>query len=130
MLDRLYRIDGNHSLHCQVGLAITLKRTWAFATEDVNVAPGVQSAKPLAAKPAKKIPADAPRPAPRAALSPMPADRRAEIASRFARHQDMLEDLIAAAMNDAVRKAEALTQEKMSGFTSGMGLLAGFKLQF
>ncbi|BBP01601.1 YbaB/EbfC family nucleoid-associated protein [Sulfuriferula nivalis] len=44
--------------------------------------------------------------------------------------KDMLEDLIAAAMNDAVRKAEALTQEKMSGFTAGMNLPAGFKLPF
>ncbi len=44
--------------------------------------------------------------------------------------KDMLEDLVAAAMNDAVRKAEALTQEKMGGFTSGMGLPAGFKLPF
>lgn len=44
--------------------------------------------------------------------------------------KDMLEDLIAAAMNDAVRKAEALTQEKMSGFTAGMNLPAGLKLPF
>ncbi|NOT18250.1 MAG: YbaB/EbfC family nucleoid-associated protein [Sulfuriferula sp.] len=44
--------------------------------------------------------------------------------------KDMLEDLIAAAMNDAVRKAEALTQEKMGGFTAGMNLPAGFKLPF
>jgi nucleoid-associated protein EbfC len=44
--------------------------------------------------------------------------------------KDMLEDLVAAAVNDAVRKAEALTQEKMGGFTSGMGLPAGFKLPF
>lgn len=44
--------------------------------------------------------------------------------------KDMLEDLIAAAMNDAVRKAEALTQERMSGFTAGMNLPAGFKLPF
>ncbi len=51
-------------------------------------------------------------------------------ASLMSDDKDMLEDLIAAAMNDAVRKAEALTQEKMSGFTAGMNLPAGFKLPF
>ena len=50
--------------------------------------------------------------------------------SLLADDKDMLEDLVAAAMNDAVRRAEALTQEKMGGFTSGMGLPAGFKLPF
>jgi nucleoid-associated protein EbfC len=50
--------------------------------------------------------------------------------SLLADDKDMLEDLVAAAVNDAVRKAEALTQEKMGGFTSGMGLPAGFKLPF
>lgn len=44
--------------------------------------------------------------------------------------KEMLEDLVAAAMNDAVRKAEATTQEKMGGFTAGMGLPPGFKLPF
>jgi len=44
--------------------------------------------------------------------------------------KDMLEDLIAAAMNDAVRKAEATTQEKMAGFTAGLNLPPGFKLPF
>jgi nucleoid-associated protein EbfC len=44
--------------------------------------------------------------------------------------KDMLEDLIAAAMNDAVRRAEATTQEKMSGIAGGMGLPPGFKLPF
>jgi nucleoid-associated protein EbfC len=44
--------------------------------------------------------------------------------------KDMLEDLIAAAFNDAVRKAEAVTQEKMGGFTAGMGLPPGLKLPF
>ena len=36
--------------------------------------------------------------------------------------KDMLEDLIAAAVNDAVRRVETLTQEKMGGLTSGFGL--------
>lgn len=50
--------------------------------------------------------------------------------SLLADDKEMLEDLVAAAMNDAVRKAEATTQEKMGGFTSGMGLPPGFKLPF
>ena len=44
--------------------------------------------------------------------------------------KEMLEDLLAAAVNDAVRKVEATTQEKMGGFTSGMGLPPGFKMPF
>src|SRR3954451_22121729 len=42
--------------------------------------------------------------------------------------KDMLEDLVAAAMNDAVRRAETRFQEKMGGMTAGMGLPAGFKM--
>lgn len=44
--------------------------------------------------------------------------------------KEMLEDLIAAAVNDAVRKVEATTQDKMSGFTSGLNLPPGMKLPF
>ena len=44
--------------------------------------------------------------------------------------KDMLEDLVAAAVNDAVRKVEAATQEKMAGMTAGMPLPPGFKLPF
>ena len=44
--------------------------------------------------------------------------------------KDMLEDLVAAAMNDAVRKVEALSQEKMAGMSAGLGLPPGFKLPF
>ncbi len=44
--------------------------------------------------------------------------------------KDMLEDLVAAAFNDAVRKAEATSAEKMSGMTAGMPLPPGFKLPF
>ena len=44
--------------------------------------------------------------------------------------KDMLEDLVAAAFNDAVRKAEATSAEKMSGLTSGMQMPPGFKLPF
>lgn len=44
--------------------------------------------------------------------------------------KDMLEDLIAAAVNDAVRRLETVTQEKMSGLSSGFGLPPGMKLPF
>jgi nucleoid-associated protein EbfC len=44
--------------------------------------------------------------------------------------KDMLEDLVAAAFNDAVRRVESTTQEKMGDLTSGMGLPPGFKLPF
>jgi DNA-binding YbaB/EbfC family protein len=44
--------------------------------------------------------------------------------------KEMLEDLVAAAVNDAVKRVEAATQEKMGGFTAGLGLPAGFKLPF
>ncbi|HEY3326939.1 MAG TPA: YbaB/EbfC family nucleoid-associated protein [Novimethylophilus sp.] len=44
--------------------------------------------------------------------------------------KDMLEDLIAAAINDAVRLAEATSQEKMGKLTAGMPLPPGMKLPF
>ncbi len=44
--------------------------------------------------------------------------------------KEMLEDLIAAAVNDAVRRVETTTQEKMSGFTAGLNLPPGFKMPF
>ena len=44
--------------------------------------------------------------------------------------KEMLEDLIAAAVNDAVRRVESTTQEKMAGFTSGLNLPPGMKLPF
>lgn len=49
--------------------------------------------------------------------------------SLLADDRDMLEDLVAAAFNDAVRRVEATTQEKMTGLTGGM-LPPGFKLPF
>jgi DNA-binding protein YbaB len=42
----------------------------------------------------------------------------------------MLEDLIAAAMNDAVRRVEEVNKSKMSGLTGGMDLPPGFKMPF
>jgi len=44
--------------------------------------------------------------------------------------REMLEDLIAAAFNDAVHKVEARTQEKMSGVMAGMQLPPGMKMPF
>lgn len=44
--------------------------------------------------------------------------------------QEMLEDLIAAATNDAVRRVEETSKEKMSEVTGGMGLPPGMKLPF
>jgi nucleoid-associated protein EbfC len=44
--------------------------------------------------------------------------------------REMLEDLVAAAFNDASHRVEATIAEKMSGMTAGLGLPAGFKLPF
>lgn len=50
--------------------------------------------------------------------------------SLLADDKDMLEDLVAAAFNDAARKAEATSQEKMAGATAGMPLPPGMKFPF
>ena len=50
--------------------------------------------------------------------------------SLLADDKDMLEDLIAAAVNDAVRRVESTVQEKMSGVTAGLPLPPGFKMPF
>jgi DNA-binding YbaB/EbfC family protein len=44
--------------------------------------------------------------------------------------KEMIEDLLAAAVNDAVRRVEQMTQEKMSGLTAGLNLPGGLKLPF
>jgi nucleoid-associated protein EbfC len=44
--------------------------------------------------------------------------------------KDMLEDMVAAAMNDAVRRVEEVTQEKIGKVTAGMNLPGGMKLPF
>ena len=44
--------------------------------------------------------------------------------------KDMLEDLVAAAFNDALRRAEEVSQQKMASITAGMPLPPGFKLPF
>lgn len=44
--------------------------------------------------------------------------------------REMLEDLIAAAINDAVRRGEEMSKEKMADLTSGLPIPPGFKLPF
>lgn len=44
--------------------------------------------------------------------------------------RDMLEDLVAAAINDAVHRVEQTMKEKFAGLTTGMGLPPGVKLPF
>lgn len=56
--------------------------------------------------------------------------RRVTIDPSVMDDKEMLEDLIAAAINDAVRRGEAVSQEKMSGFSAGLNLPPGFKLPF
>ena len=56
--------------------------------------------------------------------------KRVEIDDSVMDDKEMLEDLVAAAMNDAVRHVEKTVQEKMSSLTAGMGLPPGFKLPF
>lgn len=57
--------------------------------------------------------------------------RRVEIDdSLVGEDKDMLEDLVAAAINDAAHKVEATTQERMSGMTDGLNLPPGMKLPF
>ncbi|RYU60521.1 YbaB/EbfC family nucleoid-associated protein [Methylolobus aquaticus] len=50
--------------------------------------------------------------------------------SLLANDRDMLEDLVAAAVNDAVRRVNKLKQEKLSGLTGGLDLPGDFKLPF
>ena len=50
--------------------------------------------------------------------------------SLFGDDKDMLEDLVAAAFNDAVRKAEATSNEKMAAVTAGIPMPPGMKFPF
>ncbi|MDD2816842.1 MAG: hypothetical protein RIS84_1502 [Pseudomonadota bacterium] len=50
--------------------------------------------------------------------------------SLMSEDKEMLEDLITAAVNDAVRKIEKTSQERLSGMTAGLNLPGGFKLPF
>lgn len=56
--------------------------------------------------------------------------RRVSIDPSVMDDREMLEDLVATALNDAAAKVEATTSEKMAGFTAGMGMPPGFKLPF
>lgn len=56
--------------------------------------------------------------------------RRVNIDPSVLDDREMLEDLVAAAVNDAIRRGEELSKEKMAGFTAGLNLPAGFKLPF
>lgn len=56
--------------------------------------------------------------------------RRVSIDASVMDDKEMLEDLVAAALNDAVRKVETATQEKMASVTAGLNLPPGMKLPF
>ncbi len=57
--------------------------------------------------------------------------RRVQIAPALLQDdKEVLEDLVAAAVNDAVRKVERASQEKLSGLTAGFGGLPGLNLPF
>ena len=56
--------------------------------------------------------------------------RRVSIDASVMDDKEMLEDLIAAALNDATRRVETTVQERMAGFTSGLNLPPGMKLPF
>ncbi|HEY9511340.1 MAG TPA: YbaB/EbfC family nucleoid-associated protein [Rhodanobacter sp.] len=48
----------------------------------------------------------------------------------FADDPEMAEDLVAAAVNDAVNKVAAASKDRLGGITAGMNLPAGFKMPF
>ena len=56
--------------------------------------------------------------------------RRVTIDPAVMDDREMLEDLVAAALNDAMRRAEEISQERMAGFSAGLNLPPGFKMPF
>ena len=56
--------------------------------------------------------------------------RRVEIDPSLLDDAEMLEDIVAAAVNDAVNRVATTTQDRMSDMTSGMNLPPGMKLPF
>ena len=56
--------------------------------------------------------------------------KRVSIDPSLMNDKEMLEDLLAAAVNDAVRQVEKRSQERMAGMTVGMSLPPGFKMPF
>jgi len=58
------------------------------------------------------------------------AVKRVSIDPGVADDLEMLEDLVTAAVNDAVNRVKQASEEQMSGLTQGMSLPPGFKLPF
>jgi len=56
--------------------------------------------------------------------------RKVSIAPELMDDREMLEDLVAAALNDAVRRIESERQSRLSGLTAGLNLPPGMKLPF
>lgn len=56
--------------------------------------------------------------------------RKVDISPELMDDREMLEDLCAAALNDAVRRIESERKSKMSGLTAGLNLPPGMKLPF
>ena len=56
--------------------------------------------------------------------------RRVSIDASVMDDKEMLEDLVAAAVNDAIRRVESVSKERMAGFTAGLNLPPGMKLPF
>ncbi len=56
--------------------------------------------------------------------------RRVTIDPSVMDDREMLEDLVAAALNDSMRRAEQVSQERMAGFSAGLNLPPGFKMPF
>ena len=56
--------------------------------------------------------------------------RRVAIDPSVMDDKERLEDRVAAAVTDAMRRAEQVSQERMAGFTAGLNLPAGMKLPF
>ena len=56
--------------------------------------------------------------------------KRVAIDANLLDDKEMLEDLIAAAVNDANRKVDDVTKERMAGLAGGLGLPPGFELPF
>ncbi|MDD4927911.1 MAG: YbaB/EbfC family nucleoid-associated protein [Gallionella sp.] len=56
--------------------------------------------------------------------------RRVSLDDSVLSDKEMLEDLIVLALNDAVKKVAATSEQRMSGFGAGMGLPPGMKLPF
>ncbi|HSH27146.1 MAG TPA: YbaB/EbfC family nucleoid-associated protein [Wenzhouxiangella sp.] len=54
--------------------------------------------------------------------------RRVEIDPEVADDREMIEDLMAAAINDAVKRIQETTKERMSGLTGGLPMPPGFNL--